>query len=354
MKKVISIAISILIVFGISVGAYAMSSMTYNTISLTGVVQTGSSYEERISDTEVKIIENYGKEAKADFRINDTKIIGNVKIQEDNSNKVYKFTGEKTESKEFQYLLFEGTIDNEEDKFFEAFFIEDNKVILNIFELNEKGDRIHPFTIRLDNNSSLTSTTRIEKYPEEISTMSDSGFVSFGSVLSYGIKIQTIGYQNNGNSTPHITRLWTRDISNSSSQPYITRINIMQARMIKSAATGSTYQPVNPNSSSQTNFNVPFIIDGNLLFIPVKVSSTSLSPSGFGNPHTVTYSWTLKNANTYYETNNSEGILSEHLLIANSQSPVGHNVNGRIWYEIVGAWREYFDFGTTSYMVYYK
>lgn len=339
-------------------------------ISLTGIVQSGTSEEERISDTEVKITEVYGKNARADIVLGEKEVTGTVVIEEEEKKEsIYVLSGSKSKSKEFTSTLYEGKITNDKSKYFELFLVDRNKMILNIFEYDEKENRVNPFTILLDDSSKPISNEKIvalsansnECLSEEDGyKIKGPGFVSFGTRDVAGLKMQTIGYQNNGNNTPHITRLWTKDISSFSSQPLasILKIIVTQARVRKDGVTGSCFNPVNPLTSSQTTFNVQFLVKGVLITIPVRVSSISINPSGYGNPHTVTYYWSqlfARKASTYYVGKDSEGILVEHNFTVNNPSPTAwHKATGTIWYEVVGNYREYFNFTAICEMLYYK
>jgi len=181
----------------------------------------------------------------------------------------------------------------------------------------------------------------------------DSNFATFAASYGWGISMEVQGYYGL-TSTPYIARLWTDPDAPEyeSEQPYITRTNILQAKITKSASSGSTFQPVNPSADGSTSFTVRFTVSGVTITIPVTTSSTQINPDGFGNPHEVTYTWTLRHAYVYEEGSDSEGILAEHVYWLGSAVPNQYgyyesNVSGRLWYEVVGAWREYFDYSTS-------
>ncbi|MCL6448523.1 MAG: hypothetical protein K6U04_10295 [Armatimonadetes bacterium] len=129
----------------------------------------------------------------------------------------------------------------------------------------------------------------------------------------------------------------------------IIRINVYEAYMQKSASSGSTFQPVNPSADGSTSFTVAFTVSGQKISIPVRTSTTEINPDGFGNPHEVTYTWMLKDAYAYEKGNDDEGILSEHVYhLGNAEkNEYGYyesSVYGRLWYDVVGNYREYFDY----------
>ncbi len=332
-------------------------------ISLNGVVQEGTSSEERISDTEVRVTEIMGKNARSEIEFSNNNVTGKVIIEVDKNTIVYKFSGKKSELKEFDYPFFEGKIINDNGKFFELYVINKDKIILNIFEFNEEGDRDNPFTVLLDNTSSPYINTRIEYSPMgKDCSIKSLGYVQFGYRNNLGVRMQTIGFQNNGSQTDHITRLWTKDITSLSSQPpgTITKIIITKATIKKESIPnpGTDFKPEKPNSNTtqSLSFSIPYgdwAIPISLVFSSCTVSSEFLT-----NPHTVTYKWNRiinKAASAYYYTTGSQGILAYHTFRVRTGGPTAsHTVTGRIWYEVIGNWREYFNFtAINNNMIYY-
>lgn len=324
-----------------------------NSISITpsGIVQSYSVAADRQDKSKISITETKGKVAKASLKITDNIISGTITANSTN----YNLEGQKAEQAEFKQPRFEGKVLNHENLHFEAFLLDNNNAVVNIFGLSEEGDRIDPFTVRLDGSKPKVTKKEIQDPISDVSTLADSSnFDYFGGVYAWGIDMEAQGYRYQTGSTPYIVRVWTDPNApkTDSQQSSITRINVYKAYIKKSASSGSSFQPVNPSADGSTSFTVRFTVAGKTISIPVSTSSTQITPDGFGNPHEVTYTWALKDAYAYQEGNDSEGILAEHVYwLGNaSKNQYGYyesSVNGRLWYDVVGNYREYFDYGTS-------
>jgi hypothetical protein len=356
---------SLLAIFVISIifinvlPANAQSNPKVMVLKSSGIVQTNSAIVERQDISNVVITEIKGEEASASLQIYDKKITGSITA----NGTAYQVKGNEVENKEdLNIRYFTGKVTNKNDYFFEGYLINDENIIINIYTLSSKGERENPFTIKLDGSKPKIQKKKISdpllqpaKSKDLSSSLVDSNFDYLGGVFSWGIGIEAQGYRYQANSTPYIARLYTDTDAprNDSSQPNaITRINILKARINKRASTGSTFQPVNPSSDNVTSFTVRFTVGGVNLTIPVRTSTTQITPDGFGNPHETIHTWTLKSASVYEYGNNNEGILNEHVYwIGNAQkNAYGYYeswIDGRLWYEVVGNYREYFDYGTT-------
>ncbi|MHB1407126.1 MAG: hypothetical protein ACYCV0_16250 [Desulfitobacteriaceae bacterium] len=359
MRKIVFLSTVVILVLSLALPVFGTPSG--QALDLSGIVQSTTTTVERQDTEKILVKEKRGEEVTAKLIINDSSLAGAI-----NANGIeYQLQGTLGVSTEASYVKYEGAITNKPDLKFEAFNLGKNKLIVNIYGLAPNGDRINPFTVRLDGSKPVTSQKVIVRPissatstdTKSVSTLADSsGYDYFGGIYGWGFSMEAQGYRYQPSSTPYVVRLWTDADAprNDAVQPYstITRVNILQAQITKRASTGSTFQPVNPNADGKTSFTVPFTVKGYKIPIPVSTSTTSIDPDGFGNPSNVVYTWNFKDAYTYGSGNDSEGILAEHVYwLGNVQkNPYGYYeswVDGRIWYEVVGNYREYFNYGST-------
>lgn len=359
MRKLISL-ITVLILFS-AFAIPVLGASSDQPLDLIGIVQSTTTTFERQDDEKVIVKEKKGEEVTAKLLIDGSSLSGVIHTKGID----YQLQGIQGNSNEATYGKYEGSITNQQELLkFEAFNIEKNKIIINIFGIAPNGERINPFTVKLDGSKpKISEKVMVKPVPavstkdlNSVSLLADSGFDYFGGVSGWGISMEAQGYRYQTGSTPYIARIWTNADApkNDAVQPIsvITRVNILKADVAKNASNGSSFQPVNPNSDGKTSFTVPFTVNGYKIPIPVTTSSTSITPDGFGNPADVLYQWNLKDAYTYRSGNDSEGILAEHVYwLGNAQkNSYGYyesSVSGRIWYEVVGNYREYFNYGST-------
>ncbi|MBU8908142.1 hypothetical protein [Desertibacillus haloalkaliphilus] len=333
-----------------SIGVLASNDETRK-LEESGYVNVIQHTEERISEELVSTIEQKGLPVEADVVISENGVSGNIRVDSQEGKTTYRLSS-KEEFEENGYTGYRGDVNKGELKF-ELFLLEGDEASINIFETDDENNRINPFTIHLDGSS--VSGKKREVIKDELNPMfqisSKSNFDTLIGLSKKGLKLEVQGYKNRTESTPWITRLWTKESDAidlaEQSENEITRVGIYRAFSEGDAPAYSTFNSIKPADDSDETMTIPFTIKGEDFEIDVKTSDTDVTEPGYSNPQSVEYYWWLKGARNYEEGNNDEGILTQQDYIFNSDTPrnsygyIEVDVNTWLNYEIVGNYREY-------------
>jgi len=341
----------------------ANSHLSNGEISLKedGILNEVVYLEERLSDTIVEESTIKGKAVKSNLKVKGDTVSGILKIQDENGKEIEKYKLISTDTfEENEISGFTGIV-NDGQKSFELYLLENGNSLINIFELDENGERISPFTIHLNGKSNpiKTKVKRYEKMTEDkqlegpiyslLST--DNLELTPTYVNKVGLKLDTYTMKGATGqaSPPWVTRLRT-DVSGAKtlatqSANLITRTNLFEAQ-IQNGISGSPggFTTHIPSDSGKTTIGINFKYKNIKIPLSFTTSKTSVNSNSIAtNPLRVYYNWTLKHAIDFEEN----GIGAEARLELGPNTP--RNSAGQVvvyqnvWlkYEFVGNIREY-------------
>ncbi|MCM3760864.1 hypothetical protein M3212_08685 [Alkalihalobacillus oceani] len=336
--------------------ADSQSKNDVTSFKTSGYVQDTRYEENRISTflVEKKAIQD--NLVKADLELVDGVVSGTIHIP--NATDEYLTSYELTSTASFNE--FEGHkangytgIVNNGELHFEMFILEDGNAVINIFELDEDENRIHPFTINLDGDSKPKIETSTEfktilSEENEIALMNTGDMTRTNVIVSNtGIRLDTFTTPGMSERADWITRLRpvVREANTLASQPSsaIQQTWLYEAQIQNGMQGTGRKQTINPASPGTRNisFSIPFTTRDIPIFIPI--SRTNINSTANVQTLRVWYQLNLARASSY----ETDGIAAHSQLVMPRGMPLNSNgqavITQNTWlkYEYVGHIREY-------------
>ncbi|HHX77598.1 MAG TPA: hypothetical protein GX697_04550, partial [Firmicutes bacterium] len=280
--------------------------------------------EKSLDENRVEVNTAIGREAVGKLKIKENNLLGEIIIEPDTKDQ-RKYIIESAQPFEEKGLKgFRGKIKNS-DLSFEAFLVNEEKVVFNIFSLqkiNEEEIRMDPVTVVLDGGTVVKTkevqplNTQVEMREAvgeagDIGIDSSAGFVYFRYSERRGFNWGVSGWQNQSISTPWNVHYWTRpddaiaDADQTAAQ--IVRVNIYRLETKQAGQYGSCHYATEPAQSGVTSFSVPFYIP-KIGWVQVGITVRTSTVIGTGdNPCTVKLYWLNKKASDYAGKSGSRG-----------------------------------------------